>query len=270
MWRGCLAGLLAGLWTGGALAGAWPREPGHGFVSAGLEVTALRGEWNDGDVAPQLDGYRTLYAEFGLTPRLTAGIDSGGDETALTGDLERQVQQLTARAGLPDPNSSALPRISTWSSIVFLRYALSPLDARHRVAVQIGAGQRKYTALGRYLGQLDARHENILRPALVYGTSFTAWDRPGWVSVESSVEFREDTSGQAVKLDGTVGLQGKGRLSYMLQVQSGDFPQSDPYVKLLPGAVLALGHGVSLESALIWGLRGDDSVGARMALWWEF
>lgn len=262
--------LCAGLWTGGAAAGAWPREPGHGFVSLGLEITALRDELNDEEIAARLDGYRTFYAELGLGPRVTIGIDAGGDETDLTGDVEREFHRLTARAGLPPPDRSAIPRLRTWSNIVFIRYALSAPEDRHKFAVQLGAGRRRYTALGRYLGQLDARNENILRPALAYGTSFTVKDRPGWVSVEASIEFREDSVGEARKLDATLGVSGKGRFTYMLQVQSGDFPQSSPYVKLLPGVVIGLTHGLSLESSLIWGLRGDDSVGGRLALWWEF
>lgn len=261
--------LLFVVWATGAAAGAWPREPGHGFVSLGYEVTTLQEELN-GDVAPQLDGYTTFYAEFGITPRLTGGIDYGGDETALTADLQDLYHRQTGAEALPAPNRAAIPNLRTWSNIVFLRYALSAPDAKHRFAVQLGAGKRRYTALGRYRGQLEARNETIVRPALAYGHGFTAWDRPGWVSVEGSVEFREDTEGTGRKLDATLGLKGDKRLTYMLQVQSGDFPRSDPYVKLQPGIVMALPAGFAVESAVIWGVTGDDSVGAKLALWWEF
>ena len=66
----------------GALAGAWPQETGHAFLSLSYEVAVPRGELagGSGDPAPEFEGYRTLYFEYGLTPRLTAGLDFGGVE----------------------------------------------------------------------------------------------------------------------------------------------------------------------------------------------
>ncbi|MEV8466044.1 hypothetical protein AB0T83_04500 [Fluviibacterium sp. DFM31] len=264
-----LAVLLCGLPCAAALAGAWPREPGTGFVSLGYEITTLQDELS-GAVAPQFDGYGTLFAEYGLTPRMTIGLDLGGDETVLTPQLQRQYLQQTGSGQLSPPERSAIPQVRTWSGVAFLRYALSPLDATHRFAAQLGVGQRRYATLGRYLGQIETRTEAILRPAIAYGRGFSFGEYSGWLAVDASVEFREQSSGTAQKLDATVGVKGAGKLTYMLQLQGGDFPQAEPYLKVLPAVVVDLPAGLALETALIWGVRGDDSAGVRMALWWSF
>lgn len=92
-----------------AQAGAWPREQGSVFVSASYRAVA--------DVAAlgslralMQDGYNALYAEYGLTPRLTLGLDAG---YAMDG---------------------------RFSGVGFARWSLDNGSGRNRLALSLGAG----------------------------------------------------------------------------------------------------------------------------------
>lgn len=81
-----LAILLAclGVWITGrgpALAGAWPREEGAFFVAAGGNVVLF------GDAARPVYYDPTLYLEYGLTPRVTVGIDGYTADKGTAGSL---------------------------------------------------------------------------------------------------------------------------------------------------------------------------------------
>lgn len=62
--------LLAWLAAGNAHAGAWLRDEGDGFASWSLKIQH----------GADAKGYSTFYAEYGLNPDLTGGLDVGGDE----------------------------------------------------------------------------------------------------------------------------------------------------------------------------------------------
>jgi len=271
---------VAVIFAGGeAAAGAWPQPPGGGFVSLGYEVTttreALSAQGREDDPAPDVTGYRTLYAEYGITPRFTAGLDLGGDEHWLSGRVNDEVERLTGQQlGLSAEEVAAYDatdrRVETWSGVAFLRYAIGPLDARHRWAAQLGVGRRSYEEPSDIFGLEEMREETIVRPLAAYGYGFAVERVAGWVSVEGSLELRTRTAGTPAKLDATLGLkqpEGDGRLSYLFQVQSGDYPGTAPYVRLVPGVVTKIWRGVSLETSVIYGIEGDDSVGAKVAIW---
>ncbi|MCA8879164.1 MAG: hypothetical protein KDA73_04220 [Rhodobacteraceae bacterium] len=264
---------------GEAAASAWPQQDGHAFLSLGYEVAVPRDELraDADDPAPEFEGYRTVYFEYGLTPRLTVGLDYGGIETNITGIVNDEMERLAKQQGYTSEQLAALdatdqPVIATWSGIAFLRAAIGPLDARHRFAVQLGFGQRHYEQKGLYYGLEEMKTETILRPAVAYGYGFGGARVSGWAGLEASVEFREHTSGEPKKLDAILGLRlgEASRLAYLLALQSGDFPGSDPYAKLLPGVVVRVWRNLSVESSLIWGVAGDRTVGARIGLWVEF
>ena len=68
-------------------AGAWPRKAGEGFANVAVRLGWPQdvGEWTS--LEPSQD-YSTLYMEYGLTDRLTLGLDlghsvSGGGKTVL-------------------------------------------------------------------------------------------------------------------------------------------------------------------------------------------
>jgi|AntRauTorckE5430_2_1112549.scaffolds.fasta_scaffold04045_2 hypothetical protein len=95
--------LLLGIATD-AVAGAWLRETGTGFLSLAGEVTE-----------PDAFGiYRqdySLYAEYGLAERLTLGVDAGHDMLRMS------------------------------KAVVFARLPLGRADRTVKLAVELGAGQ---------------------------------------------------------------------------------------------------------------------------------
>lgn len=73
---GCLCCILTVLTAGAATAGAWPRAQGTGFVSG-----AHRLSWPQDIATWQSNAptgeYTSLYVEYGMTARLTLGLDLG-------------------------------------------------------------------------------------------------------------------------------------------------------------------------------------------------
>jgi hypothetical protein len=262
-----------------ALAGAWPQETGHAFLSLSYEVAVPRGELagGSGDPAPEFEGYRTLYFEYGLTPRLTAGLDLGGVETDITSIVNDAAEQMARQQGYDADTLDLLdatdnPTVATWSGIVFLRAAIGNLDSPHRFAAQLGIGQRSYEQKGLYYGLEETRTEAIVRPLLAYGYGFAGKGYTGWAGIDASIEFRERTEGEPVKLDGILGLKPEAtpRTAWLLGLQSGDFPGIEPYAKLLPGIAVRVWRTLSLETSAVIGFAGDDTIGARIGLWAEF
>jgi len=104
MWR-CLTLIYVLALPVAADAGAWLREEGTGFASA-----AARLSWPAENISGEPSQYYTLYAEYGLRPNLTMGVDlgrsvSGGSKTL------------------------AFARIPLWTP-----------DNGHRLAAELGAG----------------------------------------------------------------------------------------------------------------------------------
>lgn len=254
---------------------AWPRTPGSGFVALGFEAVttrdALGADGIEADPSPDFTGYRTLYGELGATPRLTVGIDVGADDP---GGGQWAGRQIASQIGYPTADSpqDALdyPQVSGWTGIAFARVAVGPLDARHRFAVSLGAGARRYEEPGLFYGLERMVEEQVLRAGAAWGVGFDGPVAPGWASLAGSVDWRMDTGGQVRKLDATLGFKPAGRWMYVLQIQSGDYPDAPAYVKLAPGLVTPLIGGLSLETGLIWGVHGTDAVGLRTALWFEW
>lgn len=87
-----------------AVAGAWLREHGTGFLSTAGTVTQAR------------EAGGSLYAEYGLTDTLTLGLDVNGG-----------MDQL----GIP-----------TGDGTLFVRFPLTAADAQNKWAAQIGLGAR--------------------------------------------------------------------------------------------------------------------------------
>lgn len=275
VWIGVVLGAVAGL--GGATplgAGAWPREPGSWFLSLGYELSTTRAALSaDGqaeDPTPDLVGYATLYAEYGLTPRLTLGFDIGADEQTVTAYLDDRLGAAVAPDLTEDPDRFDADPAPGQSVVVFLRRALAAPQDVHQVALQLGAGFRRFEDPGPFFGAEEMRQEIILKPAAAWGRGFDGPLGPGWLSVETSVEIRTETSGTPVKLDATAGFRRSARRSWLLQVQTGDFPGSEPFAKILPGAVHRLGERASLETSLIFGVAGIDTVGTKIGLWLTF
>ncbi|SLN15270.1 hypothetical protein ROA7450_00335 [Roseovarius albus] len=62
---------ILALSTAQVQAGAWPREKGSVFLSYSLEI----------ETEAPYQTYGTIYGEYGVTDKLTLGLDLGGDDT---------------------------------------------------------------------------------------------------------------------------------------------------------------------------------------------
>ncbi len=93
-----------------ALAGAWPRTKGSGFVSVASRLAWPQDISNWQEKAPT-ETYQTLYIEYGLTERFTFGLDVG---RAVSGEGK---------------------------TVGFLQMPLRDRDTGPKVSVQLGFGQ---------------------------------------------------------------------------------------------------------------------------------
>ncbi|MCP1167188.1 hypothetical protein [Limimaricola litoreus] len=76
----CLSLILC-ICSGAAFAGAWPREEGTTFLSLGGNVALFDGATRPVHYDP------TIYLEYGVTPRLTFGIDGYAADAGTAGSL---------------------------------------------------------------------------------------------------------------------------------------------------------------------------------------
>jgi len=250
MLRPALGLLLLLLSAGMADAGAWPRGRGHGFLSLSYETMApqdyLAVAYSGSDVpGVERQGFMSVYGEIGVTDRLGLGIDAGRED-----------------------------RPGTGQAILFGTFSLLPADWRVKATLEMGAGQRAYPAdpkNSRPFKELrPAGTETVLRPGLSLGTGFgTRWG-PGWATVDARAEYRRHRAEQVAKIDLTLGLNTSARSLIFLQAQYADYPDAPANVRLVPTYVCRLGHGLALETALLWDVSGGRQGGLRMALWWEF
>ncbi|MCT8162018.1 hypothetical protein [Pseudoruegeria sp. SHC-113] len=178
-------------------------------------------------------GYLSVYSERGLPHRLTFGYDGGSN--------------------LDDYG---------FSGVLYLRKSL-PWRA-HWFGFELGVGLK-----GEYdeYGQLHT--EPIVRPGLSWGRGLSFRGLNGWAGLESFAEVWVDSQETAVKLDGTLGFSSARGDLFILQLQSGQYPGSDPYLRLAPSYVRAVGP-VQLELGLQQELTGQTRTGLVFGIWTEF
>lgn len=251
MWRGavilCVFGLL---WHAPATAGAWPRGKGNGFVSVAYEYTTTRDGAQElvldsGLIEPESFGFTSIYGEYGITDRVTLGLDIGEEDA-------------------PD----------TRQMIFFATLGLSPPDWRHQFAVEFGVGQREFPPDADDAANIkDLREggtEQVLRPGVSWGYGFqTPWGG-GWATLDLRHEIRRERDETVTKADLTIGLAPNDTSLIYLQTQYSDYPQAPQNIRLVPTYVYKFGPGFALESALLYDAEGGDRVGLRAGLWWEF
>lgn len=215
-----------------AFGGAWPRGEGSGFLS--LKYT---GRW-DREAIALLDFTREdtfqAYGEFGVLPRLTFGGEY-------------------SRAG---------PEIAPVTEVRgFVRYTFLQRGA-HVMSAEIGMGQRSN----------DFEYEvGFVRPGLAWGRGFD--NRilgDGWVELDLQGEFYDNEDDPALKLDATFGLNVTDRLSLILQGRAGDYPNTEPYVRVAPSAVFRLTSWMRVQAEFEAGVYNDTGVAGALALWFDF
>ncbi|MFD0978054.1 hypothetical protein [Tropicimonas aquimaris] len=219
--------------------GAWPR--GKGQVFASLSWTTF-GDM-EGYLAqvsqPIVEGTRivlenelALYAEVGMSERLTFGIDRHNR-----------------------------PANGTGASIWFLRSSLGDLSWQNRYAVEIGFG-----AVQDWRG-LD---DTIMRTGFAWGRGFSTRWANGWLDMDAKAGWQMEAEEGHWKLDTTFGLTpGEKNLVY-LQMQTGGIDSAPAYLRAVPTYVRRLGRGLSIESTLQLGIHNDDAQGVKIGTWFEF
>lgn len=233
-----------------AAAGAWPRGQGNGFVSAAYEYTvsedgAMELVIDSGLVETDTSGFFSLFAEIGLTDRITFGLDTGQEDAPDT----RQV-------------------------IFFGTLALSPSNWRHQFAIEFGIGEREFPADPDDFATLkelrDGGKERVLRPGISWGYGFSTKWGGGWAALDLRQEHRQERDEIVDKADLTIGLAPNDKDLFFLQTQYSNYPLADPTIRLVPTYVRKFGAGFALETALLYDAWGGDRVGLRTGLWWEF
>jgi hypothetical protein len=230
--RASLAGLMLLLAAPQAAAGAWPREQGETFLSFAYTLTT--GARTLLAAMQDIRSYGSIYAEHGLTPRLTVGLDAGyglGEDATVGAAL-------------------AFARLPVWT-----------LDGGHRVAAELG--------LGLLDDDTDGRQVRI-RPGLAWGRGFESRRGGGWLGLDAWAELRLPSGDVALKADATAGLKPNDDWMLIMQVQAGRYPDDGPLVRLAPSAVRRLGPTTHVQLGLIGSVVGDDAMGVKLAAWFSF
>lgn len=232
---GVLAAALALALPAVAEAGAWPRERGELFLSFGQQVstgaTTLLG------AATDIRSWSSVYAEYGLTGRLTVGLDAGLGQG--------QDERIEA-------------------ALVFARWPVwSP--GEHRIALDLGLGT---------VAETDEVRQTRLRLGLAWGRGIAeggGWRRGGgWLGMESSAELREPAGEVAFKADFTAGWKPSERWMVIGQVQTGYYPDAGGIVRLAPSVVRKVSARSHLQLGATAELVGEPALGLAGSVWFSF
>ncbi|WP_424927013.1 hypothetical protein [Amaricoccus tamworthensis] len=214
-----------------ATAGAWPREHRSAFVSLSTNFsTAARSL--DGMLV-DLRNVTSLYAEYGLTPKLTVGAE--------------------ASKGSGDSEEGAV-------GLVFARYPIWTSEGGHRFAAGFGIGLREET---------DFPTQWRFRPGLAWGYGFESRWGGGWLGVDASYERRIPSNTYVIKADFTAGIRPRDRWMAIFQVQSSR-EDAGTIVKLAPSVVREISERTSLQLGATAGVKGDDTLGVKLGVWFRF
>jgi len=176
------------------------------------------------------DQFHTLYVEHGLRPKLTLGLD----------------------AGISDQGH--------YSLVVFLRHPMMEKSENHRFAFQGGFGLREDAAGSDYLVQ----------GGFAWGKGIDTRFGSGWMSMDTTLEYRIESADLVTKMDFTIGLKPKPRTKLMLQIQTGVEAGNDPFVRLAPSIARQFGEGRHLVLEAHFGVLNDDKAGIKLGTWLEF
>jgi len=216
-----------------ALAGAWPRDKGELFLSFSSEVSAhSQTRYATGT---------SLYAEYGLTHRLTIGFD---------GTLGPE--------GTPS------------EAHLFLRSPLGRPKQNAPLAISFGLGQKTTpNPWGTTTRQDTAR----------VGISWGHGLPRGWLGVDISATRVLNSSlvvpgqsGTSYKADFTWGMKPSKRLMLIWQLQTGKAPDGPTYAKFAPSLIWKMprGKGTPIEIGFVQGVTGDDSRNLKLGFWKVF
>ncbi len=218
-----------------AQAGAWLREKGKTFAATSLQTTKDNGN------------EISIYAEYGLSDRVTLGLDSTYDT-----DLLNYVQGS-------GPVVDTLEELPQGSGILFLRFPIGPTDQTNKWAFHVGAGAR----------YIDGEFLKAAELGLSWGRGIQLGERYGWLNIDSSYNVAESPGEPRVKLDGTVGLGITEKTKVMLQMFN-TFVSDERYIKVAPSLLYAPGKGaVTFQLGSEYLVNGGDA-SFKVGIWYSF
>ncbi|MDJ0627452.1 MAG: hypothetical protein QNJ44_04250 [Rhodobacter sp.] len=176
------------------------------------------------------ESYTAVYLEYGLTAKTTVGLDAG---YADGGD---------------------------YTVLVFARRPVGPGTGRNIFALKAGAGTAR----------MGNRAQSVLMAGAHWGRGLNTLFGDGWLSLETGLHYFTARGETAAKADLTLGVKPGGKNKVMLQVQAGQYPGSDAYLRLVPSVATQLRKGLHVEMGAEAGLVGDDRIGLKLGTWLEF
>jgi len=215
-----------------AQSGAWLQEKSAVFLSWSNSISTLPETRYATDTS--------LYAEYGLTPRLTVGFDG----------------YLVASGSVSE-------------AYLFIRHPIGKTDRPARVAVTFGAG----------IKSIPNPWGTTTQQALVkIGVSWGRGLKNGWLSVDASAATVISTSldvpgqsGTSYSADFTWGMKPTDRLMLIWQLQTGKTVNGPTYAKFAPSLVWSIGGGSNkIEIGFVKGLSGDDTQSLKLGFWKSF
>lgn len=216
-----------------AHAGAWPREKRSVFLSWSSSISAQPNSLYSMD--------NSIYAEYGLTPRLTVGIDGF----------------LGARG-------------KSSEAYLFMRLPIGKRDGPARMALTFGLGKK---IIPNPWG--TTTHQTRSKLGFSWGRGL----KKGWLAFDLSASLLLRTSlhvpGQAgtnYSADFTWGQKPSDRFMFIWQLQTGKITNGPFFAKFAPSFVWSFGaqKSNSIEIGMIKGLTGDDSKSVKLGFWKSF
>lgn len=216
-----------------AQAGAWLREKGTVFLSWSNNISTLSNSLYATDTS--------LYAEYGLTPRLTVGFDG--------------------YLGGPGKASEAY---------LFMRMPIGKKQRSSKMALTFGLGQKSIpNPWGTTTEQTRAKLGFSWGRGLKHG--WLAFDTSASILLHSSL-FVPGQAGTNFSADFTWGQKPFERFTFIWQVQTGKTTNGPFFAKFTPSVVWTFGakKSNSIEVGFIKGLTGDDSQSVKLGFWKSF
>ena len=210
-------------------------------------VQALAGAWS------REPG--STFLSFSTT--ITSPVDNFGDDLAGTSSI---YAERGMRRDLTFGIDAQMIDINSYSALVFIRRPVARALDPHRFAILAGAG----------VAVSGNETETILRLGAAWGRGISVRSLDGWAALDASVDYMNAQSDIAIKTDLTLGVKPNPKTKLMLQFQAGDYPGSDPYLRVAPSVAYQIDQARHLEFGLQVGLKNDDRVGVKLGTWLEF
>ncbi|TCP62208.1 hypothetical protein EV663_10251 [Rhodovulum bhavnagarense] len=208
-----------------AHAGAWLRDEGRALLSLSYE------HGRDRDTKHDLE-HTGLLVEYGLTPRLTLGLDTGRGR-----GNDGVEAMIFLRHGV---QADLLPGVLSWTG---------------------GLGKGDLAGQGA---------SGLVRLGLSWGTGWQTWMGAAWLSLDATADYYPSASAEEYALDVTLGMKPSGRTLLTLELWAEDPAQADAKIRLAPSLHRRVGDRTWLRVGATGGIHDDDGMGLVLGTWLEF